>query len=295
MDQEDLVIGFFGLGAMGSNMAANLAKAGLETLGWDLDAGARERHAAKGGRLEEPDEILARADVIVASLPSSEAFVHFCRESVLPTCRRGQIVLNTGTVSPPAIRSLAREFSEKGAFLVDAPVTGGVGGAERGQLRFFVSGDGDAIERVRPALEAMGDQDYLAPCGAAGAGQIVKGVNQLGMGLANAAMIEAVAFGVNAGVDATVLDQLVGGDQGWRRLLRHVCRQAESGQAANLGIKAGQYAHFLEEARERRFRLPIVEALEDFLRGKEACIQEANRRSPSYWKELVENRGGVAE
>ncbi|TVR54404.1 MAG: NAD(P)-dependent oxidoreductase [Puniceicoccaceae bacterium] len=280
-------LGFFGLGAMGSGMAANLSRAGFTVLGWDLSDAARTAHREKGGTIAEPSSIFGQAEAIVASLPSSDAFVRFCRETALPSCRPGLLIINTGTVSPPSIRELAEQFAGCGASLIDAPVTGGVGGAAEGNLRFFLSGQPKACDQARALLEAMGDPRFLQYCGAAGAGQVVKGVNQLAMGLINAALIESVAFGVNAGIEPGLLAELVGGDQGWRRLLRGVCEQAGAGTAGTLGVKAGQYPYFLEEAEARGFRLPITEALNRFLADKDACIQEANRMSPSYWNELV--------
>ncbi len=280
-------LGFFGLGAMGAGMAANLKRAGFAVYGWDLSEEVREAHLRNGGELCEPAGIFAKAACIVTSLPSSDSFVRFCEETALPACRAGQVIINTGTVSPPIVRELAARFMAKDAFLIDAPVTGGVGGAAKGHLRFFVSGDEQAFERTRGVFEAMGDSNFLRHCGEAGAGQLVKGVNQLGMGLANAAMIEAVAFGVNAGIDPGFLAEMVGGDDGWRLLLRKVCEKAASGNAADLGIKAGQFGYFLEEAKAKGFRMPVIEALDHFLEDKEACIKEANRMSPSYWNELV--------
>ena len=118
----------------------------------------------------------------MTSLPSSDAFVRLAADILLPQARV-QVFIDFGTPTPPEFRRLAAAFVQQGAYLVDAPVSGGPSGAKQGTLYVFVGGDAAVVEQCRPLLEVVGDPAKTTYCGASGAGQVVKGVNQLMMGL----------------------------------------------------------------------------------------------------------------
>ncbi len=109
----------------------------------------------------------------------------------------------------------------------------------------------------------------------------------MGMGLIAAAAMESVAFGVNSGLDPRLIADSIGGEAGFRALVRKYAGMAAEGRAGGQGIKHGQLPYFLEEAEARGYALPITEALWKFLENEPREIQEANRKSPSFWKKVT--------
>ena len=282
------MIGFIGVGAMGGPMARRLLAAGLSVCAFDTDAERLAACAESGVQLaSDAAEVVARGEIVLLSLPSSEVFVRVAEQTLLPNARPGQIFVDCGTTTPTETRRLAQRLAERDAFLVDAPVSGGANGAERGVLRTFVGGDPEAVARVRPILETIGGAEGLTACGPSGAGQIVKGVNQLAMGLGAAAYLEAVAFGVRAGVDPAIIDQAVGGDgEHWRAIVRQTAQAVADGRGARIGVKFRELPYYLHAARELGFDLPLTDALYAFCDRGERVVTDDNRPAPSFWHEL---------
>lgn len=282
-------VGFIGLGAMGGGMARNLLKAGYPLIAFDLDEKRRDEIRAEGAAIAvDPAGAAHKAAVVFTSLPNSEVFVSVAERQLLPDARAGQLFIDTGTVTVAETQRLAREFHNRGAALLDAPVSGGVEGARDGTLRIFVGGDAGAFERAIPLLRCLGNS--VTHCGPAGMGQIVKGVNQLAMGLGEAAYLEAVAFGVRAGADPATIRDAVGGNDGWRRQVADTAQRILDGTACRVGVKSLQLPYFLEVAREAGFELPLARALYDFCKDGPRTVMEANRLSPSFWDELRSRR-----
>jgi 3-hydroxyisobutyrate dehydrogenase-like beta-hydroxyacid dehydrogenase len=280
---------------MGGPMAASLLRAGYAVTVFDTSAERRGAAVAAGATAaDDVPTLVTGADIVCASLPSSDALVSVAESALVPHARAGQVVIDFGTTTPPETRRLAAAFSERGAALVEAPVSGGVYGAERGRLRTFAGGDRDAFERVRPVLEAVGGAEHLVYCGPSGAGQVTKGVNQLAMGLGAAAYLEAVAFGVRAGVDPAVIDAAVGaeGAEPWRAMVRRAARAAAEGRAEAEGVKFRELPYFLREAEEAGLPLPLTAALYAFCDAGERVVVDDNRPAPSFWHELTRDRGG---
>ncbi len=288
--EQKPLLGFIGLGAMGGPMARNLLAAGYEVLGFDLDD--KKITACVGVRAAvSVADVVARADVVMTSLPSSEAYVQLADEALVPNAREGQIFVEFGTTTPPQLRRLATAFAERGAELLDAPVSGGSGGAERGMLYIFVGGDEATVERCRPLLQIVGDPDKTTYCGPCGAGQVVKGVNQLMMGLGNAAYLEAVAFGVRGGVEADVIQRALGNEGRWRHDLHTIARAAAEGQAEEQSVKFRELPYFLSEAQDACFALPLTQVLYAFCDKGERVARDDKRDAPSYWHELMRASG----
>jgi len=281
-------LGFLGLGAMGGPMVRSLLRAGYAVHAFDL---APERLAAvvAAGAVGEGSAaaVVAAAEVVLTSLPSSDAFVRLADGTLLPAIRPGQLVVDLGTTTPPETRRLAAAFAAKGAALLDVPVSGGPGGAERADLYLFAGGDEASFRRARPILEAIGGGERLIWCGPSGAGQVVKGVNQLMMGLGNAAYLEALAFGVRAGVDAAVIDRAIGQEGRWRADFHAVAERAARGEGEQVGVKFRELPYFLNEARQRGFALPLTETLLAFCDAGERIVVDDKRPAPSFWHELL--------
>lgn len=290
MAEMTTTIGVLGLGAMGGPMARNLAKAGYEVVGYDPN-GERQAECVEAGVIVtlSEDEVATRADVVLLSLVGSPLTERVAEEHLLPNAREGWTVIDAGTTRVSATRRLVNAFALGGAAFVDAPVSGGPGGSEKGELRVFVGGEVSAVERVRPILDVIGDPERVVYCGPSGSGQVAKGVNQLAMGLVSAAYLEAVSYGVNEGIDAEALIQSVGGDEGFRsEFARHALRAA-SGEAEGVHVKYPELPYFLEEAREQGFAIPLAEALYYFCGAVEPDrLDNVGRPTISFWKELTE-------
>jgi len=286
-------IGFLGVGAMGNPMVRSLLSAGYPVTAYDTARERLDSIALFGATPASAGwEAVMNADVVCASLPSSDAFVEVAETVLLPGVREGQVVIDFGTTTPPETRRIAERLAAKGVSLVEAPLSGGEAGAQKAKLRTFGGGDRAAFERVRPILIAVGGEENLVYCGPTGAGQIAKGVNQLAMGLGAAAYLEAVAFGVRAGVDPSVLVEAVGaeGAEPWRTMVARMAKAADEGRAHEMGVKFRELPYFLREAEEAGLPLPLTRALYDFCDSGQWVVIDDNRPAPSFWWELVRGR-----
>ena len=168
-------IGFIGLGNMGGRMAKNLHSAGYPLIGYDIDAekcAALTATGASAGR--DTTEVVKSSDVVMTSLRSSDVFCSVAEQHFIPNARDGQVFIDLGTTEVERTRNLATALAEKGATLIDAPVSGGPNGSETGTLRIFIGGDASIVEKCRPILEILGEPKYVVYCGPSGSGQIVK-------------------------------------------------------------------------------------------------------------------------
>lgn len=277
--------GFIGLGEIGGPMARTLIASGYALRVTDLRPEAVDAVVAAGGSAAtDAAEIARTCDLVLLSLPSSNAFVEVAERDLLPVARPGQIFVDMGTTTPPETRKLEASFAKAGATLLDVPVSGGAVGAEAASLYLFGGGDAATLERLRPLLACLGQ---LTNCGPSGSGQIVKGVNQLMMGLGAAAYAEALAYGVRAGVDAGVIAEALGNEGRWRQDFNHVARTAAAGEGNNIGVKFRELPYFLREANEQGFPLPITAALYAFCAAGERVAFDDHRDAPSFWWQLV--------
>lgn len=195
-------IGFIGLGAMGLPMAANLVRAGHSVFGFDSSAAALGAFAERGGfPSNSVAELMANADVIVTMLPNGPVLLDVLQraDGILPHCRPGQVLVDCSTTGVPSARQMHALAAEQGLPALDAPVTGGVGGAAAGTLTIMVGGDASVFERVRPVLGAMGKNLVLA--GGPGTGQAVKICNNMAAGIIKIAISEAFVLARKLGVD----------------------------------------------------------------------------------------------
>lgn len=196
-------IGFIGLGIMGRPMAKNLIKAGYAVVVCDVNRQAVEELRACGAEsAATPAETAEKAGTfIVTMLPNSPQVreVTAGENGLLKGIRAGQIVVDMSSISPIASRELDALLREKGAEMLDAPVSGGQEKAEQGTLAIMVGGSAAAFEKARPILEKMGATVTLV--GESGAGQITKLVNQMIVGINISAVAEGMAFAKKAGVE----------------------------------------------------------------------------------------------
>jgi 3-hydroxyisobutyrate dehydrogenase len=201
----NLRVGFVGLGAMGSGMARNLHKHGLLSAVWNRTSAKAEALSQETGcrQAARAADLAPLADVIVICV-SADADVLSVIDDLLPAIRPGAIVIDCSTVSADTARSAAHRLRERGAYFLDAPVSGGVEGARDATLAIMVGGDEQAFEEAQPVLQAMGRT--ITHFGANGSGQAAKATNQIMCAGVIQAVAEAMAF---AKSEELPLDRLI--------------------------------------------------------------------------------------
>src|SRR5271155_5596416 len=195
-------IAFIGLGNMGGPMAANLVKAGHKVLGVDLVAELREAAAGAGVTIaENAAKAAAAAEVVVTMLPAGRHVVGVWSE-IAGAIKPGALLIDSSTIDVESSRK-AHALAPKGALSIDAPVSGGVGGAKGATLTFMCGGTEAAFAAAKPILEKMGKR--IVHCGAAGAGQAAKICNNMILGATMIVTCEAFALAEKLGLSAQAL------------------------------------------------------------------------------------------
>jgi len=195
-------IGFIGLGNMGLPMAQNLLKAGHQIEGVDVNPLSIEKLKASGGSAVETAKIAtARADVVITMLPSGKEVrdVYLGPGGIIANTNQGTLLIDCSTIDVETARSVAAEAEKKGLLMLDAPVSGGVGGASAGTLTFMVGGSAQAFTRAQSILEKMGKT--IVHAGGAGNGQAAKICNNMILGISMIAVSEAFVLAEQLGLD----------------------------------------------------------------------------------------------
>src|SRR4026209_880873 len=195
-------IGFIGLGNMGLPMAQNLLKAGHQIEGVDVNPAAIEKLKAAGGAsVETAKGAAARADVVITMLPSGKEVrdVYFGSSGIIENANAGTLLIDCSTIDVETARVVAAEAEKKGLLMLDAPVSGGVGGAPAGTLTFMVGGSAQAFARAQSILEKMGKT--IVHAGGAGNGQAAKICNNMILGISMIAVSEAFVLAEKLGLD----------------------------------------------------------------------------------------------
>lgn len=196
-------IAFIGLGNMGGPMAANLVKAGHRVTGFDLVPAALEAAKAAGVAIAAtPGDAVGGADIVITMLPSGK-HVLSVYEAILPAVVPGTLLIDSSTIDVDSARKAHALAADKGAVALDAPVSGGVGGAAAGTLTFMVGGSAAAFARAEPILAAMGKK--IVACGDAGAGQAAKICNNMILGISMIAVSEAFVLAEKLGLSHQAL------------------------------------------------------------------------------------------
>ena len=213
-------VGFAGLGTMGAAMAANLARAGFPLTVWNRSPGrAHDAGLLELGAAEAPTPAdLARASdlsVVCVSDTADVEAVLFGPDGVSAGAPEGSLVVDCSTISPDATRAFAARLAERGVAFVDAPVSGGSEGAQKGTLTIFVGGEPADVARAQPVLEAMGRT--ITHLGPAGSGQAAKAVNQVILAGGYLGVAEGIVLALKAGLDVEKLVAALGGGaaQSW--------------------------------------------------------------------------------
>lgn len=291
-------VGFIGLGAMGSGMAASLLNAGFSVRGFDVQEKAVQAFCSKGGSAAaSPKEAARGVGVLVLMVTtaaqaeevlfgSSGATEYIYDQAVLVLC---------STVAPDFVRSLSKRLIEDwGISLVDAPVSGGVARAAAGTLTIMASGSDIAMERVRPVLSAMSERLYVVG-NEPGAGSGVKMVNQLLAGVHIAAAAEAMALGARAGLSTRLLYDIIRNAAGSSWMFENRVPHMLAGDFtphSALDIFVKDLGIVLAEGQSLRFPLPVAAAAhQQFLLGSAAGL---GREDDSAVVKIFERLAGVS-
>jgi 3-hydroxyisobutyrate dehydrogenase len=209
-------IGFIGLGHMGNPMARNLLKHGHTIKAYDVVPELlRKLTAEKGVEAAISGQDAARGvDVLVTMLPSSPHVraVYLGDNGVLPAAKPGIPLIDCSTIDPLTAREVAMDARAKGCPMIDAPVSGGVGGAEAGTLTFMVGGEAKDYEAAKPILQAMGKN--IVHCGGSGNGQVAKICNNMMLAIEMIATSEGMTLAAKLGMDPKVFASIVNTSSG---------------------------------------------------------------------------------
>lgn len=203
-------VGFVGLGIMGRPMAQHLLRAGYSLGVYNRTVAKCEPLAAAGAEVfASPEALAARSDVVIAIVPDTAAVedVLFSANGIAAGLQPAGVVIDMSTISPQATEQFARRLGERSIAMLDAPVSGGEPGAIAATLSIMAGGDRDVFDRCRPLLQAMGKR--IVYCGASGAGQKTKLVNQIVGALNLLAAVEGLRVAKAAGLDLMDVQEAV--------------------------------------------------------------------------------------
>jgi len=267
-------IGFIGTGTMGQPMLTNLVKKGFEVIAFDIVLAAREAAVKLGaGRAGSVSEAAANCELVITMLPSSvnvEA-VYLSPGGITESAARGRLCVDMSTIDPGTSQRVAARLKERGLRFLDAPVSGGVGGATAGTLAIMVGGDAGDLEEARPALAAMGSNIIHV-----GAGEVAKLCNNLISGSALVAVAEAFRIGEAFGVEPQVLTNVIAKSSGATWVMEHahpvpgIVNSAASSRQYAPGFMTDPMAKDLglavKAAREKRVPVVVTPAAQQLYR-----------------------------
>src|SRR3954447_21361180 len=225
-EREDRMarIGFIGLGNMGLPMAQNLIKAGHQVEGVDVSQAATDKLKTAGGAVAETAKIAAaRADVVITMLPAGQHVreVYLGAGGIIENANPGTLLINCSTIDVETARTVAAAAEAKGLLMLDAPVSGGVGGATAGTLTFMVGGPERAFVRAESILQQMGKT--IVHAGGSGNGQAAKICNNMILGISMIAVCEGFVLAEKLGLDKQKLFDIASKSSGQTWAMTNYC------------------------------------------------------------------------
>jgi 3-hydroxyisobutyrate dehydrogenase len=207
-------VGFIGLGNMGLPMAANLLKAGIEINAFDISKESLQEAKKLGMNVKDsPNGVLENIDALITMLPSNNAVKDvFIEGDILEKLDKKVLVIESSTISPSLAKTVAEKAVLNEISVLDAPVSGGVKGAELGTLTFIVGGKKSDLEKASFLFDIMGDNIFYA--GGSGSGQIAKLCNNMLLAIHMSGTAEVLAMGVNNGLDPETLSEIMRNSSG---------------------------------------------------------------------------------
>ena len=288
-------IGFIGLGIMGKPMARNLLKAGYPLTVYNRSNGPVEELVAAGAvAAASPQAVAAHADIVVTIVTDTPDVqqVLLGESGVIHAIAQDAVVIDMSTISPTATREIASIMQEKGASMLDAPVSGGEGGAIAGTLSIMVGGEEAVFNQCLPIFETLGKN--IVHIGRSGAGQLTKLCNQIAVAVTNMAMSEALIFGAKAGLDLKKMQHAIqGGAAGSWQLSNLAPRVLERDFAPGFMVKLQQkdLRLVLQEADRLRLSLPATSLVHHLFHALES--QGAGDEGTQALVRVLEQLAGV--
>jgi 3-hydroxyisobutyrate dehydrogenase len=287
--EESMKVGFIGTGTMGQPMLANLIKKGFQAIAYDTAPAALDAAVRLGAeRAGSAAEAAAAGDLVSTMLPSSANVedVYLGAGGILDAAPRRRLCVDMSTIDPGTSQRVAARLRERGLRFLDAPVSGGVGGATAGTLAIMVGGEATDLEEARPALAAMGTS--IIHVGAVGSGEVAKLCNNLVSGSALIAVAEAFRIGEAFGVDPQILTDVIAKSSGATWVMEHmhpvpgIVESAASSRQYAPGFMTDLMAKDLglavNAAREKRVPVAVAPAAQQLYRmasshglGREDC------------------------
>jgi len=270
-------IGFIGLGNMGAPMAANLAAAGHAVTGFDT-AGVQVDGVVSA---TSAAEAATDADVVITMLPNG-AILRAVAADVIPAMRAGAALVDCSTVDVDSARAVATQAEAAGLLAVDAPVSGGTGGATAGTLTFMAGGSDAGFAKAKPLFDIMGQK--AVHCGGAGAGQAAKICNNMILGVTMIATCEAFALADKLGLDRQKMFDVVSTSSGYSWTMNVYCPAPGVGPTspADNGYKPGFAAELM--LKDLRLSQQAAESAD--------ADTPMGRAAAELYAQFVENEGG---
>lgn len=256
-------VGLIGIGKMGKPMSLHLLEAGFDVIVFDVvDANVEDSVKAGANKAESVKEIARNSDVIILSLPNIPVMEQVVggAEGLISEGIEGKVIIDTTTATMESAKKCSQWVSKKGATFLDAPITGGVVGAEKGQLKFFVGGDQQALEANLDVFSAMGEATLI---GESGHGQVGKMICQM-IGSAKILMaIEAAGFAMHLGVDADKVNETLSNNgKGPMDNVLHCLKSDDFNDEGYLTQRSKDIDYCLDEASRSHTFLPITAAMQ---------------------------------
>lgn len=235
-------VAFIGLGNMGGPMACNLAKAGFNVRAFDLSAEALSKVAEAGAyAATDAADAVKEAEVVVSMLPAGKHVraLYMSEQGIAAQMQPGTLVIDSSTIDAESAKTVGGFLQEKGFGFIDAPVSGGVGGAQAGTLTFIVGGTQANFDAANSILQAMGK--HLFHAGDIGAGQVAKICNNMLLSVLMIGTSEALQMGINNGLDPKVLSDIMLQSSGrnWTLEVYNPCPDILEGVPSSKGYQGG--------------------------------------------------------
>ncbi|XP_036331405.1 probable 3-hydroxyisobutyrate dehydrogenase, mitochondrial [Rhagoletis pomonella] len=206
-------VGFIGLGNMGGHMASNLIKQGHKLHVYDISKEACNNLKSKGATIYEKTTDLAKnSDFVITMLPNNDIVWEAYNQMTADGVNKNTLFIDSSTIDPNLVKQLQKFIRDKGARFIDAPVSGGVPGAEQATLTFMVGGTQEEYRTVKPLLEGMGKR--ITYCGSYGMGQAAKLCNNMLLGITMIGTAEAMNLAIRQGLDPKVFAEIVNSSTG---------------------------------------------------------------------------------
>lgn len=273
-------VGVIGLGKMGYHMAHNLARAGFTLLVDDMDRALTERVAEECGATSVSSLAdWAEADIVILMLPNSDIVESVVLGGLADAMREGALLVDMSSSDPLRTRALAETLSEHGIRFIDAPVSGGVIGAQQGSLSIMVGGDGTDLEEARPILDALGRT--VIHVGPHGAGHAAKALNNLVSAVTLTVTGEALQTAIRFGIDPSVMNDVLNASSGRSNTSERKVEQFFLSGAFDSGFTVGLMA------KDMRTSVALAQAL--------GIEQPVGAPGTDYWSRVAQEQDAEAD